>query len=137
MANYSEQDRRRKKQQDSTGMIALKIVGKILVFVLVTLLVFIGTLYLTLTKIKNSSEAARNLLITTLMESGQLKFVAHMVCSDEEIEEIVSVNSMQTMDVDQDTSLIEMDTTSTATDAVADVEDEEEHRRDIRTFLLR
>ncbi len=127
MANYSEQDRRRKKQQDSTGMIALKIVGKILVFVLVTLLVFVGTLYLTLTKIKNSSEAARNLLITTLMESGQLKFVAHMVCSDEEIEEIVSVNSMQTMDVDQDTSLIEMDTTSTATDAVADVEDEEEY----------
>ena len=76
----------------------------------VTILVVLGTFYLTLFKIKNSSEAAKNLLITTLMESGQLKFVARMVCTKSEIEEIVSSNAMQKMEVQQNTSLITVQT---------------------------
>ncbi len=114
--NYSR-PRRRKKKKQSKLKVALKMLGGLLILVLITLIIGVGTLYLTLFKIKNSSEAARNLLITTLMESGQLKFVAHMVCSDEEIEEIVSTNSMESMDVDQDTTLINVSDKATESDA--------------------
>ena len=75
--NYSR-PRRRKKKKQSKLKVALKMLGGLLILVLITLIIGVGTLYLTLFKIKNSSEAARNLLITTLMESGQLKFVAHI-----------------------------------------------------------
>ncbi len=125
--NIRPVNRKRKKKKKSSWKTALKIFGGFLVLVLITAIVLVGTLYLTLLKIKNSSEAARNLLITTLMESGQLKFVAHMVCTDEEIEEIVSINSMQSMEVDQDTTLINVDKKSTATDAAPAKKDEYEN----------
>lgn len=74
---------------------------------LVTVLVLCGTLYLTLLKVKDGpSVAAKNLLITTLMETGQLKFMAGIICTPEEIEAIVGSNAMEKMDANVDTSLI-------------------------------
>ena len=57
------------------------------------------------------SEAARELFVTTVLESGQLKFVASLFLSEEEISEIVSRTSMAQMDTDIDTSLISVDHT--------------------------
>ena len=100
MATYAKSGKKRRKK--SKVKVALTVAGRLGILLLVTILVLCGTAYLTLFKIKNSSEAARNILITTLMESGQLKFVARMVCSKEEIKEIVATNAMQKMEVEQD-----------------------------------
>ena len=104
MATYAKSGKKRRKK--SKVKVALTVAGRLGILLLVTILVLCGTAYLTLFKIKNSSEAARNILITTLMESGQLKFVARMVCSKDEIKEIVATNAMQKMEVEQDTNLI-------------------------------
>ena len=73
----------------------------------VTLLALVMTMYLFLVKIKNGpSEAARDLFITTIMETGQLKFVANIICTPEEIDRIVNANGMKDIDSDVDKSMI-------------------------------
>ena len=80
---------------------------------LVTLTVFFGAFYIMLQKCCNGpSQAARTLFITTILETGQLKFLANWVCSDEEIQEIVDKNSMEKVDTTVDTSLISINTAS-------------------------
>lgn len=92
------------------------IVGRVLIVLLVTIVVFVGTLYLSLRKI-TKEESTKNLFITTIMETGQLKFVAYLVCSQEEIQEIVGSNAMAAMDTNVDTSLISMDEGQASDDA--------------------
>ncbi len=111
MSTYARPQKRKKKK--SKVKVALTVAGRLGILLLVTILVICGTAYLMLFKVKNSSEAARNILITTLMESGQLKFVARMVCSKDEIKEIVATNAMQKMEVEQDESLITVETSET------------------------
>lgn len=95
------------------GKKILKILGRILAFVLVTVLVLVATLYLMLQKCCNGpSEAARNLFVTTILETGQMKFLASWVCSAEEIEAIVNSNSMETLNAEVDTSLITINDTT-------------------------
>lgn len=89
----------------------LGIVGRAALVLLVTLTVFFGTFYIVLQKCCNGpSEAARTLFITTILETGQLKFLANWVCSDEEIQEIVDKNKMEKVDTTVDTSLISINT---------------------------
>lgn len=85
----------------------LKIVGRIALVIAVTVLILAVTLYIMLQKCCNGpSEAARNLFITTILETGQVKFLASWVCSEEEINEIVNQNSMSQMDTNIDATLI-------------------------------
>ena len=126
MSTYAKSGKKRRKK--SKVKVALTVAGRLGILLLVTILVLCGTAYLTLFKIKNSSEAARNILITTLMESGQLKFVARMVCSKEEIKEIVATNAMQKMEVEQDTNLITVEANEETGDG--DGESNEELLRD-------
>lgn len=85
----------------------LGIAGKAGLVILVTLIIVLGTFYIMLQKCCNGpSEAARTLFITTILETGQLKFLANWVCSDEEIQKIVDMNSMEKVDTTVDTSLI-------------------------------
>ncbi len=117
----SPRGRKKKSKVKTVAFVFLGIIN----FLIVTVLILVGTLYLALLKIKSSSDAAKTLLISTLMESGQLKFVAHMLCSDEEIVEILSANSMKSMEVEQDTSLINVDqSTETVTPDPAVPEEE-------------
>ena len=89
----------------------LGIVGRAALVLLVTLTVFFTTFYIVLQKCCNGpSEAARTLFITTILETGQLKFLANWVCSDEEIQEIVDKNKMEKVDTTVDTSLISINT---------------------------
>lgn len=91
-------------------MNVVKSIGKIFSFIGITLGVIIITLFLTIFLICHGpSESARNLFVTTILETGQLKFLASVFLSDSEISEIVSQNSLATMQEEVDTGLITVD----------------------------
>lgn len=107
------------------GKKIINIVGKVLLVLLVTVIVLCGTLYIMLQKCCNGpSEAARTLFITTILETGQLKFLASWVCSDEEIQQIVDKNSMAQIDTNIDTSLITVNSGEEDTSSSSEFEDE-------------
>jgi len=86
---------------------ALSIIGKVFSFLGVTLgMVFIA-LVLTITLICHGpSESAKELFATTILETGQLKFLANVFLSKDELQKIVDKNSLQDMDVEVDKNLI-------------------------------
>ena len=91
-------------------MNVVKSIGKIFSFIGITLAVIIITLFLTIFLICHGpSASARNLFVTTILETGQLKFLASVFLSDSEISEIVSQNSLATMQEEVDTGLITVD----------------------------
>lgn len=91
-------------------MNVVKSIGKIFSFIGITLGVIIITLFLTIFLICHGpSASARNLFVTTILETGQLKFLASVFLSDSEISEIVSQNSLATMQEEVDTDLITVD----------------------------
>lgn len=55
------------------------------------------------------SDKAKELFVTTLLETGQMKFLASIFVSDKEIQEIVDRNSMATMNTEVDTELIKVE----------------------------
>lgn len=63
------------------------------------------------------SMSARQLFVTTILETGQLKFLASVFLSEDEIQAMVNQNSMKPMDEDVDTSLIKI-TVSTNSNVV-------------------
>ncbi len=86
---------------------ALSIIGKVFSFLGITLgMVFIA-LVLTITLICHGpSESAKELFATTILETGQLKFLANVFLSKDELQEIVDKNSLQDMDDEVDKNLI-------------------------------
>lgn len=73
----------------------LKIVGRVLAVLLITVVILAGTLYIMLFRCCNGpSDTARNVFVTTLLETGNLKFLVSWVCSDETVEAVVKQNSM-------------------------------------------
>jgi len=54
------------------------------------------------------SLSARQLFVTTVLETGQLKFLASVFLSEDEIQAMVNQNSMKPMDGDVDLSLIKI-----------------------------
>lgn len=54
------------------------------------------------------SMSARQLFVTTVLETGQLKFLASVFLSEDEIQAMVNQNSMKPMDEDVDLSLIQV-----------------------------
>ena len=88
-------------------MNAVKLIGKIIAFFGVTIGVLVITLFLTIFLICHGpSDSARNLFVTTILETGQLKFLASVFLSDEEISKIVAANSLSVMQEEIDTDLI-------------------------------
>ncbi len=85
----------------------LSIIGKVFSFLGVTLgMVFIA-LVLTITLICHGpSESAKELFATTILETGQLKFLANVFLSKDELQKIVDKNSLQDMDDEVDKNLI-------------------------------
>ena len=89
-------------------MVFLKFIGKLFSFIGVFLIVLLVTIYgMGLIFCYGPSIHARNLFITTILETGQMKFVAGMFMSNDKIQEIVNSNSMATLDVEIDNSLID------------------------------
>lgn len=86
---------------------ALSIIGKVFSFLGVTLGMFFIALVLTITLICHGpSESAKELFATTILETGQLKFLANVFLSKDELQKIVDKNSLQDMDVEVDENLI-------------------------------
>lgn len=91
------------------------IAGRVALVILVTVIILVGTLFIMLKKISGGkSPAARNLFISTVLESGQMKFLASWLCSEEEINEVINSNKMEAMDADVDTSLININNNDNA-----------------------
>ena len=89
-------------------MKVLKLIGKIFAFIGVTLGGILITLVLTIVLICHGpSEAAKELFVTTILETGQVKFLANLFVGTDEIKRIVAKNSLGEMDAEVDTSLIE------------------------------
>ena len=57
---------------------------------------------------RGPSLSARQLFVTTVLETGQLKFLASVFLSEEEIQAMVNQNSMKPMDENVDLSLIKI-----------------------------
>lgn len=118
-------------------MKALKITGIVLLFIFTFLIAAAGTLYIGMKDICSSAESTRNTFVTTILETGQFKFLASWCLSDEEIEEVVKSNSMA-MPSDEvlDTSLIKISSVSNhsadvhGTDISSSVSDNETAKTD-------
>ena len=82
--------------------------GRIALVVLTFLLISVTGLYFVLHNIYNGPDAARNLMASTIQETGQLKFVNKIFLSTEEIEEITNKNSMGTLDAEVDLGMIKV-----------------------------
>ncbi len=90
-------------------MKVLKTVGIVLLFIFTLLFIACGTLYIGMRDICTSAESTRNTFITTVLETGQFKFLASLCLSDGEIDEVVKSNSMaKPTDEVLDTSLIKI-----------------------------
>lgn len=88
----------------------LKMIGKCFSFIGIFLLILIVVVYsMGLIFCYGPSTHARNLFVTTLLETGQMKFVVKLFMSDERVQEIVNSNSMDTFDEEIDDSLIHTD----------------------------
>lgn len=86
---------------------ALSIIGKVFSFLGVTLGMIFIALVLTITLICHGpSESAKELFATTILETGQLKFLANVFLSKDELQKIVDKNSLQEMDDEVDKNLI-------------------------------
>lgn len=86
-------------------------VGRFLIvlFTLITA-VLINLLAMVYMFTKGPSKSARDLFTTTMLETGQMKFVASIFLSQEEIMEAVAENSMEAMDEEMNTDMIQITT---------------------------
>jgi len=88
----------------------LKIFGKFFSFIGVFLIILLITVYsMGLIFCYGPSMHARNLFVTTLLETGQMKFVVSLFMSSDKVQEIVDSNSMAIFDEEIDNSLINTD----------------------------
>ena len=93
------------KKKKLTGGV---IVGRIILVLLTTVLaVALSAVVILGTIIKGPSETARDTFVTTVLESGNLKFLAHVFLSEKEINEIVEKTSMGEIEADINTELID------------------------------
>ena len=89
----------------------MKKIGKgILRFLIVLLITILFALLILLITVKlicsGISQSAKELYATTMLETGQLKFMATFFMSAEELQEIVNKNSVKEMTAEMDKNLI-------------------------------
>ena len=86
------------------------IIGKILLVLVITIAILLITLVAMMKMIcSDISESAKALFATTLLETGQMKFLATMFLSNEEVQALVNRNSVEAMNTEVDTELIHID----------------------------
>ncbi|MBQ7670213.1 MAG: phosphodiester glycosidase family protein [Clostridia bacterium] len=120
-----------------TGKKVIKVILRILAIILTFVIVLAAALVLMIKMILGStSEKAKEILTTTLLETGQLKFVVSLFLSPEEIQEIVDRNKMQPIDDTVNTDLINIGGkgTETGDDTPTDEKDIEVFTVPGRTF---
>ncbi len=88
-----------------TGKTLLKVgafLGTFLLAVVLTLAISIGMIC------SKAFPSAQQMFVTTILETGQLKFLASLFLSADEIQKIVDKNSMQDLNAEVDTGLIQI-----------------------------
>lgn len=98
--------------QSKTG--ALHMTGRFLLRALIFLLTFLAAFAIVLVLslkmfCSHSFPHVQQTFVTTILETGQLKFLASLFLSSEEIQEIVDQNSMKSFDAQVNTDLIQTD----------------------------
>ncbi len=82
---------------------------RVLAFVGVTIGALLLTVFLVMAVIcKGPSESAKQLFVTTILETGQLKFLASMYLSEEEIMAFVNQTTMRPIDAEVDLGMIQI-----------------------------
>ncbi len=91
------------------GRTILKYLGRLLLVLFTTIAWVALILVISIHMFVNGpSKEARNLFVTTLLETGKLKFVVGMFVPDDVVQGIVNQNSMVAMEQDTDETLIEV-----------------------------
>jgi exopolysaccharide biosynthesis protein len=89
----------------------LKTAVRVVHVILITLVTLVVILLISLKLItSNISFYAKSLFVTTMLETGSLKFLPSVFLSPEQILEAVEANSMKDFDVEEDLNLIEIAT---------------------------
>ena len=131
---YEEKERVRRNVKKKSG--PLKIVVRVLSFLLTFVIIIAATVFVSLKMIcGDTSPAAKELLVTTLLETGQMKDIASWFLSAEEIQQIVDGNKMSAFENDIDSSLISIDKTPEANENGAEQKDIEVVEISGRTFF--
>lgn len=98
----------------------LNYIGRMILVLMTLLLAVAILLVLVINSFCNgSSPAARKVFVTTILETGQLKFLASWFLSPDEIMEVVNSNSMESFHDEVDTSLIVVEANSNKTSGMA------------------
>lgn len=96
--------------KNSVSVKILKGIGKFFLVLITVVLMLILTLFISLKMIcSDISPSAKKVFVTTLLETGQLKFLASWFVSPAEIQAIVDENSMPSFNDKVDTSKIVID----------------------------
>lgn len=86
------------------------IVSKTIVTILITIAIILITLLIMIKMIcSDISQSAKELFATTMLETGQMKFLASIFLSKEELQELVNKNSVAVMNTEIDTNLIHVE----------------------------
>lgn len=86
------------------------VISKITITILITVAIILITLLAMIKMICSGiSESAKELFATTMLETGQMKFLASMFLSKEELQELVNKNSVAVMNTEVDTNLINLE----------------------------
>jgi exopolysaccharide biosynthesis protein len=116
--------RARRYKKYSTGRKVGRGIGRVLLVIFTFLLAVVLALGITIKMIcSDSFPSAQKMFVTTVLESGQLKFLAGLFLSPEQVQAIVDENSMKELNAEVNTDLISFDN-STNTDQ-KDIEVEE------------
>lgn len=83
------------------------VISKILLVILITVSFVVITLFAMIKMICSGiSESAKELFATTMLETGQMKFLATIFLSQEELQDLVNRNSVEAMNTEVNTDLI-------------------------------
>ena len=95
--------------KESNGKKAGRVIGRVLTVIFSTVAMLAVAIYSSMWIFCHGpSTAARDLFVSTMLETGSLKFVAKWYFSKDEILKITSNNSMGHIDDNVDTGLIEI-----------------------------
>ena len=109
-AAQSEAPEKAEKARPPRRLTAGKAIGRALLMLLTAVLaVVLALVVIVVSIIHGPSPSARDTFVTTVLESGNLKFLATMFLSDDEINEIVSRTSMGEMETNIDEGMITAD----------------------------
>lgn len=126
---------RDKVNKNSLLHVVSRVVGRSVLMILTLVIIFAGTVLISLKMIcSDISPKAKQTFVTTLLETGQLKFLASWFLTSEEITELVNANSMEKITDTVNSALITIDPAIKDNETDVDIKDIEVIKISGRTF---